>query len=63
MYQNAIDEYTEALNLVPYETSILYKRGEMYLKLGKTDEACKDWYKIQEFNKTFGDDMINKHCK
>ena len=61
-YQKAIDEFTEALNLAPYETGALLNRGEMYLKIGKKDEACKDWYKIQELNQIQADELIKYYC-
>jgi tetratricopeptide (TPR) repeat protein len=39
----ALNRYNRALDLFPYDTNTLTKRGEVLLKLGRYQEAAEDF--------------------
>ena len=45
-YENAVKDYTEAINLEPENAEIYSKRSEAYRKLGKTDLSVADDMKV-----------------
>ena len=60
-YSSAIDDYTKVVQLAQLQISagaFLWGRGELYLKLGLNDMACKDFndaakYKINQDSETY----------
>lgn len=44
----AIDDYTNALSIMPDDFEIFYRRGLSYVEIGKIKEACADLNKSKE---------------
>ncbi|MES2396236.1 MAG: TonB family protein [Bacteroidota bacterium] len=62
-YERAIEEFNEAVNLIPNYIDALYNRGTMFFKLNKKEDACKDWNYIKSLGIADADFLINKYCK
>ncbi|MFI5142375.1 MAG: tetratricopeptide repeat protein, partial [Bacteroidia bacterium] len=62
-YKEAIDDYTQAIQLNPKYAEAYYYRG--YCKLGAKDKegACADWKKANELKGGYAKDEIDKYCK
>jgi tetratricopeptide (TPR) repeat protein len=62
MYENAVKDYTMALDLNPRSGEIYYKRGISKLKTDP-DSACKDFQKALDLSYYKAGDMLLKHCR
>jgi Flp pilus assembly protein TadD len=59
-YETAISEYTLAIALFPNDANLFTNRGEIYLKLGKLEEAAKDLRDAIELDPAKKDPAANR---
>ena len=50
-YENAIESYTYAVNLAPTTLPIIMDRAALFLELGMTDQAYRDYVKVLDIDK------------
>jgi len=60
---NAIDDYTNAINLKPDFAFAYANRGIIYLNLGYQEDACKDFTKALELGDTEIKSYAKKYCQ
>ena len=54
-YDEAIADFSKAIELNPDFMGTYYNRGSVYIKLGKYAEACADFTKFIEINPDYAD--------
>ncbi len=62
MYENAVYDYSMALDLNPHVAEVYYKRGIANLKIN-IDDACIDFKQARSMNFHKADDYIVKYCE
>lgn len=60
----AIEDYTNALSIMPEDFEIFYRRGLSYVEIGKKKEACADFNKSKELGyKPAEKELLKIACK
>lgn len=62
-FELAIQYFTEAINNKNNYIDAYYNRGVGYLKVGKKEDACKDWKKAKELGDKEVEELIQKYCQ
>lgn len=63
MFEFAEKDYTMALDFVPTNGLLFFKRGQARLGLKKRVEACSDFHKAYELKYTGADASIRQYCQ
>lgn len=61
-WQYAISDYSMALDLKPADADVYYRKGSALLKMGKLDDACRDFRMALKYGNNRAASDINKHC-
>jgi tetratricopeptide (TPR) repeat protein len=62
-YSSAIKDYTRAISLDTSRTEYLLYRGEVYIAMGDTLNACADWQKVWDKGGEAGLSYLIEHCR
>lgn len=62
-YQQALDDFNDALKLNEMEGSIYVNRGYALYKLEQPDAGCKSWQKAFDLGHTYVQKYLDKFCK
>jgi len=60
--EDAIADLTKLISLYGDDGSIYLERGNLYLGVGKMDEACRDWLKASELGESEALRIHKKFC-
>ena len=63
LYENAIYDYSMALDINPKLAEVYFKRGIAKLNIFEYKAACSDFKKAKSLNHHKADDYLLKHCK
>ncbi|MBL7990106.1 MAG: tetratricopeptide repeat protein, partial [Candidatus Kapabacteria bacterium] len=61
-HQEALQDFTNAIRLNPYNTQAMFMRGTTAYKIGRLQEACSDWLAAAEMGNTSADSMLKVKC-
>lgn len=59
-YQQAIDEFTKVVELIPYYANAYFTRGLAYYKLDEHQKAIEDYTKAIELNPKYANAYLNR---
>jgi len=62
-YNNAIKDYTRAISLDTSRIEYLLYRGEVYIAMGDTLNACADWQKGYDKGDDLAGSYFREHCR
>lgn len=61
-HQEALQDFTNAIRLNPYNAQAVLMRGTTAHKLGRLQEACSDWLAAAEMGNTVADSLLKAKC-
>lgn len=62
-YEGAIKYFDQAVRINAQDGESYCWRGMAYYKIGKTNEACKDWALAKSLGNSYVNDFIHKYCE
>jgi tetratricopeptide (TPR) repeat protein len=62
MWENAVSDYSMALDLQPDDGNVYYNKGVALIRLGKTEQACHDLRMALRLGNRKASELINIHC-
>lgn len=62
-YSGSVRDFTQALRLLPNDTSLLINRGLSYWYAGDLPNACRDWKSAEILGSRKGSSMREQYCR
>jgi len=62
-YEDAIKDYSKAIQLNPNSNSAYYNRGHLYLQLNNIKQACSDWEMALKLDNAEAKTMLEQYCQ